>query len=109
MKSQSRCLLKEMDHLPLLISWLVFVGASGSNGYNTEPKCSQFDFQEKLLEKVVKLDHSSGLMSDQFKEFSQQITGELQMLKTEFREYKTTMKTELTKLEQSIEGRCLFF
>ena len=97
-----------MDHLPLLISWLVSVGASGSSGYNTEPKCSQFDFQEKLLEKVVKLDHSSGLMSDQFKEFSQQITGELQMLKTEFKEYKTTMKTELTKLEQSIEGTCIF-
>ena len=32
---------------------------------DTEPKCSKIDFQEKLLEKMVLMEHSSELLKDE--------------------------------------------
>ena len=71
---------------------------------NVEPKCSRFDFEEKLLEKAVKLEHTSGLMAKTFKEFSTQMKTDLQKMKDDFEEMKAETKTELARLEQLIEG-----
>ena len=38
-----------------------------------EPKCSKFDFEEKLLEKMVRLEHSTNSMMEEFKELSLQV------------------------------------
>ena len=38
-----------------------------------EPKCSKFDYEEKLLEKMVRLEHSTNMMMEEFKELSLQV------------------------------------
>ena len=75
---------------------------------NVEPKCSRFDFEEKLLEKVVKMEHTSGLMAETFKSFSTQMKTDLQRMKDDFEEMKAETKKELARLEKLIEGKLHF-
>ena len=75
---------------------------------NVEPKCSRFDFEEKLLEKVVKMEHTSGLMSETFKSFSTEMKTDLQRMKDDFEEIKAETKKELARLEKLIEGKLHF-
>ena len=43
--------------------------AVGTPSFEKEPSCSPFHFEEKLLEKTVRLEHSVGLMMDEIKSF----------------------------------------
>ena len=43
--------------------------AAGARSFGKEPRCSPYDFEEKLLEKTVRLEHSAGLMMDEIKSF----------------------------------------
>ena len=38
--------------------------SKGLGKLGIEPKCSNFDFEEKLLEKMVRMEHSVELMDD---------------------------------------------
>ena len=44
-----------------LISFVILFGHC-SGHLDIEPKCSLFEYQEKLLEKLVRMEHSSELM-----------------------------------------------
>ena len=48
-----------------------------------EPKCSKFDFEEKLLEKMIKLDHKTGLMMESLEDRHAKLQEELTMVKRE--------------------------
>lgn len=53
-------------------------------GVHMEPKCSKFDYDERLLEKMIRLEHSTGLMIESFKKISTQIEADLADMKREF-------------------------
>lgn len=57
-----------------------------------EPRCSKFDYEERLLEKMVRLEHSTNNMMVEFKEISLQVKDGL-----------TSTKTELTETRQQLE------
>ena len=44
-----------------LISFVILFGHCSSH-LDIEPKCSLFEFQERLLEKMVRMEHSSELL-----------------------------------------------
>lgn len=48
-----------------------------------EPKCSKFDFEEKLLEKLIKVDHKTGLMMESLEDKLSKVQEELVMVKRE--------------------------
>ena len=53
-----------------------------------EPRCFKFDFEEKVLEKMVRMEHSSGIMMDDFKELKAQVNNNLLDMKREFADIK---------------------
>ena len=64
-----------------------------SNHLDTEPKCSKFDFQEKLLEKMVRMEQSSELMKAELAT----ARDEIQITKTELAELKGTLFKQFDK------------
>ena len=60
---------------------------------DTEPKCSKFDFQEKLLEKMVRMEQSSELLKAELAI----ARGEIQKTKTELAELKGTLWKQFDK------------
>ena len=60
---------------------------------DTEPKCSKFDFQEKLLEKMVRMEHSSEILKAELAI----ARGEIQITKTELAELKGTLLKQFDK------------
>ena len=59
-----------------------------------EPKCSKYDYDERLLEKMIRLEHSTGLMIASFKKISTQIEADLADMKREFSDIKQQAKTQ---------------
>ena len=72
---------------------------------DTEPRCSKFDFEEKLLEKMVRMEHATGVMMDQFKELSMEVKDSLHKIKENFAEIKLEAKEELERVKQLSEGK----
>lgn len=63
-------------------------------GVHMEPKCSKFDYDERLLEKMIRLEHSTGLMIESFKKISTQIEADLADMKREFSDIKQQAITQ---------------
>ena len=59
-----------------------------------EPKCSKFDFEEKLLEKMVRMEHQNKVMMEDFMKISQQVKED----QRQFNKQLVTMKTEFDKV-----------
>ena len=74
---------------------------------DAELKCSKFDFEEKLLENVVKMEHATDIMRDQFKDISMGIKKgkTLHQIKENFEEIKLEAKEELECVKQLSEGK----
>ena len=70
-----------------------------------EPRCSKFDFEEKLLEKVIRMELATGVMMDQFKEISMEVKDSLQKINENFKEIKLEAKEELERVKQLSEGK----
>ena len=70
-----------------------------------EPRCSKFDFEEKLLENVVKMEHATAVMMNQFKDISMEVKDSLHKIKENFEEIKLEAKEELERDKQLIEGK----
>ena len=106
-----------MDTLLGLISFLLIMGTICQTiSVGEEPICSKFDFEEKLLEKMVKIDHKTDLMTDSFHEHSTQVKTELAKLKADIEkqrldqhnftaETKTQIQAELTNMKTEIQQR----
>ena len=64
-----------------------------------EPKCSKFDFEEKVLEKVIKVDHKmETVISDMNEKYSQ--------LQEEMAKLKTELERKRKKLHETCMKRC---
>ena len=72
---------------------------------DAEPRCSKFDFEEKLLEKVVRMEHATNVMMEQFKELSMEVKDSLHKIKENFEEIKVEAKEELKRVKRISEGK----
>ena len=72
---------------------------------DAEPRCSKFDFEEKLLEKVVRMEHATGVMMDQFKDLSMVVKDSLHNIKVKNEEIKVEAKEEMERIKQLSEGK----
>lgn len=68
-----------------------------------EPKCSKFDFEEKVLEKMVRVEHASGLMMEEFKKLTTEVKENLDIMKREFSELKHQTQQDLGQYQRLIE------
>lgn len=75
---------------------------------------NKFDFEEKVLEKMVKIDHKTGLMTDSFHEHSTQVKRELATMKADIEkqrldkhnftaETKAQIQAEVTNMKTDIQ------
>ena len=62
-----------------------------------EPRCSKFDFEEKVLEKVVRFEHKIELITETLKDFSNQMKDNFKKMEADWTETKN--KIELMKDE----------
>lgn len=62
-----------------------------------EPKCSKFDFEEKLLEKMVRMEHQNKLMMEDFMKISQQVKEDQRHVNEQL----VTIKTEFDKVTEA--------
>ena len=88
-------------------SCLLFVIAclSWSSGMSSEePKCSKFDFEEKMLEKMVRMEHSNGLMMEEFRELTANVKDSLGAMRSEFDEIKREAQEERKRSTQMVRG-----
>ena len=56
--------------------------------------CPKFDLDEQLLARLVRLEHTSGVMIESFKEISTQVKTELEPIKMEFEEMRRRSSEE---------------
>ena len=87
-----------LNYLQLTLSIMLF--SHCSSHLDKEPKCSQFDFQEKLLEKMVRIEHSSELMKAELAT----ARDERLTTKEELAKLRLKANTEQARLLASIEG-----
>ena len=69
-----------------------------------EPKCSKFDFEEKLLEKMVRMEHSGGVMMKEFQEIAANVKVSLETMRREFGEIKREMQEERNNNARMLRG-----
>ena len=81
-----------------MIQFSLVIVSFGS--FDAEPKCSKFDFEEKLLEKMVRMEHGTGIMKDEFHDISLQVKDELEIM----RETAMQIKEEQNRLMDLVEG-----
>ena len=77
------------DFFYFTASFAVFINSI--SGLDTEPKCSKFDFEEKVLEKMVRMEHSTELMRDQLA----QAKNEIEIIKGDLAKSKQETKESL--------------
>ena len=69
-----------------------------------EPRCSKFDFEEKLLEKMVRMEHSGGLMMEEFRKLTANVKDSLGAMRSEFDEIKREAQEERKRSTQMVRG-----
>ena len=69
-----------------------------------EPKCSKFDFEEKLLEKMVRMEHSGGVMMKEFREIATNVKDGLESMRQEFDDIKRGAQEERNSSRQMVRG-----
>ena len=70
-----------------------------------EPKCSKFDFEEKVLEKMVRLEHSTEIMMKRFHNMHEKVENSLKTMKDEFDVMKLRIKEDQDYFKQKLEGK----
>ena len=89
-----------------LIGFLyIVVGCSSAYSIDVEPKCSKYDFEEKLLEKMIRLEHSTGIMMERFNDLSEKVENDLSTMKQEFNGIKLQVKEDQEHFRKIAEGK----
>lgn len=80
-----------------------------ASGHDTEPRCSKFHYDEQLLEKMIRMEHSSNLMMEEFRALKAQVASDLDSVTKEKANVKTVLQEEQDKIRQvldSFTGKC---
>ena len=81
----------------LLIFFGGFQGCSGK-----EKKCSKLDFQEKVLEKLVRIEHKME-MTESSNELSLQVKDDIQKMKADLANMSGNTQENLTEIKKDLE------
>ena len=87
-----------MESVQVLI--FLIAGCTSVFGYklDTEPKCSKFDYEEKMLEKMVRIEHAMELMKEKLEHNQRSMKEEFDAKRTEF----DAMRAEFDVIKQSV-------
>ena len=89
--------------------WIGFlytvVRFSSAYSIEVEPKCSKYDFEEKLLEKMIRLEHSTGIMMERFNDLSEKVENDLSTMKQEFNGIKLQVKADQGHYRKIAKGK----
>ena len=93
----------------LLRALLVIVGCTSVHCYvgDVEPRCSKFDFEEKVLEKMVRLEHSTEIMIKRFRNLHEKVEHSLKTMKDEFDAIKLRVKEDQDYFKQKLDGKIM--
>ena len=72
-----------------------------------EPKCSKFDFEEKVLEKMVRLEHSTEIMMKRSHKLHEKVENSLKTMKDEFDAMKLRIKDDQDYFKQKLDGKII--
>ena len=72
-----------------------------------EPKCSKFDYDEKLLEKMIRLEHKNGLMIDTVKTFVADTERDITAIRQETEEMKQQVQYLNSRVNETLHGGLL--
>ena len=93
-----------MDMKILFGVLLVTLDTTQSKSIHTEPMCTRFSYDELLLEKMIKIEHKTGVMIDNFSEISKQVKTDLEHVKGEFDKIQSHAKALSTEGHDTIEN-----
>ena len=87
-----------MESVHVLI--FLIAGCTSVFGYKLEkePKCSKFDYEEKMLEKMVRIEHAMELMNEKLEHNQKSIKDEFDAKRAEFE----AMRGEFDVIKQSV-------
>lgn len=71
-------------------------------GHDTEPRCSKFHYDEQLLEKMIRMEHSSSLMMEEFRALKAQISSDLESVKAEKENMKTVLQEKFEQIRATM-------
>ena len=71
-------------------------------GHDTEPRCSKFHYDEQLLEKMIRMEHSSNLMMEEFRALKAQASSDLDSVKVEKENIKTILQEENERIRTAM-------
>ena len=72
-----------------------------------EPKCSKFDFEEKVLEKMVRMEHSSEIMMERFNDLFERVENSLKTMRDEFDSMKLRIKEDQDYYKPKLDGKIM--
>ena len=93
----------------ILYNLFVILVAAAISRTQREPRCSKYDFEEKVLEKLVRMEHSNELIMEEFRQISTRVKEDIETMKGELTEIKRQVKKEQTRLKTFIEGNLFAF
>ena len=68
-----------------------------------EPKCSKYDFEEKVLEKVVRFEHKMEIMTNSINEISTKVTDDIHKMKANIKDLTENIQAEWTGIKKEFE------
>ena len=71
-------------------------------GHDTEPMCSKFHYDEQLLEKMIRMEHSANLMMEEFRALRAQVSSDLEGVKKEMENMKTISQEEQEQIRRTM-------
>ena len=93
-----------MSAISYIWVFLSFAFVSGAFGQEKqEPVCSRFHYEEMLLEKMVRLEHSTNLMMAEFREIKTKVDNNLATFKQATEDMKSKLEKELESLRNASE------
>ena len=93
--------LKQDTLLLILLSTVFANGILGQE--KQEPVCSRFHYEEMLLEKMIRLEHSTNLMMGEFREIKTQVDNNLAVVNQTTEDMKLSLEEGLQKLRKTSE------
>ena len=67
-----------------------------------EPRCSKYEFEEKVLEKVIRFEHKMELLTDSVEKIAAKVTDNLNSVQKDLEKHKSDQTNALNQLAENI-------
>ena len=82
---------------------LLFIAYCRSCSCIEEPRCSKYEFEEKVLEKVLRFEHKMEIMANTLNEISTKVKDDIHNMKTELETRGGEQTTAFNQLEKNLQ------